>query len=53
MRQDKDIYGHAVEWERYDTGSKIGFLKATVAYALQREELKEEFTDFIKSLDIK
>jgi UTP--glucose-1-phosphate uridylyltransferase len=52
MRQEKDIYGVNIEWARYDTGSKIGFLKATVAYALKNKEVKNEFIDFIKTLNI-
>ena len=52
MRQEKDIYWVNIAWERYDTWSKIGFLKATIAYALKHEEVKDEFTDFIKKLNI-
>jgi len=52
MRKQKDIYGLNIKWTRYDTGSKIGFLKAVVAYALKRDDLKDEFIDYIKSLDI-
>jgi UTP--glucose-1-phosphate uridylyltransferase len=33
----------------YDCGDKIGFLKATVDIALEREDLKEEFMEFLKS----
>ena len=40
MRQDKkDIYWLSVHWDRYDAWSKLGFLKATVSYALKRDEL--------------
>ncbi len=53
MRRQRDIYGEAIEWDRYDTGSKIGFLKATVAYALKNDELREEFSEFLKELKIK
>jgi UTP--glucose-1-phosphate uridylyltransferase len=52
MRQEKDIYGVNIVWDRYDSGSKIGFLKATVAYALKHDEVWEEFKDFIKKLRI-
>lgn len=40
---------HAVEMEgtRYDTGDKLGFLKATVDYALEREDLGEELRKFL------
>ena len=33
----------------YDTGSKAGYLKANLDYALEREELKEELTTYIKT----
>ncbi|MDD3646700.1 MAG: UTP--glucose-1-phosphate uridylyltransferase [Candidatus Gracilibacteria bacterium] len=52
MRSQKDIYGVDIKGVRYDTGSKLGFLKAVVAYALKRDDLKNEFKDFLKSLDI-
>lgn len=52
MRQEKDIYGVEIQWKRYDTGSKIGFLKATLAYWLQNEEVAEELKAYIKTLKI-
>lgn len=52
MRKQKDIYGVTIDGERYDTWSKIWFLKAIVAFALKRDDLKDEFRDFLKSLDI-
>jgi len=52
MRQSEDIYGLEVEWTRYDAGSKLGFLKASIGYALKRSDLKDELKEFIKSLDI-
>ena len=33
--------------DRYDCGSKAGYLQATVAFALARADLKDEFHDFI------
>lgn len=52
MRKDKDIYWVNIKWTRYDTWSKIWFLKAVVSYALKREDLKKEFKKFLKELDI-
>jgi UTP--glucose-1-phosphate uridylyltransferase len=37
-----------VEGTRYDTGSKIGYLKACIWYALKENELREELLDFMK-----
>lgn len=52
MRKDKDIYWVKIKGDRYDTWSKIGFLKAVVNYALKRDDLKEDFKKYLKSLDI-
>ncbi len=52
MRKDKDIYWVKIKWDRYDTGSKIGFLKAIFAYALKRDDLKDELKSFIKWMNI-
>ncbi len=38
------------EGERYDMGSRLGFLKANVEYALRDEELAEELKKYLKSL---
>ena len=35
---------------RYDVGDKLGFLEATVEYALRREELKDKFTAYLKGI---
>ncbi|MFP4078971.1 MAG: UTP--glucose-1-phosphate uridylyltransferase GalU [Candidatus Izemoplasmataceae bacterium] len=35
---------------RYDVGNRIGFLKATVEFALRREDLKDDFEAYLKSL---
>jgi UTP--glucose-1-phosphate uridylyltransferase len=50
MQKDRDIYGLEVEWVRYDTGSKIGYLKACIAYAMKDQELNEEIKEFIKTI---
>lgn len=52
MRQQKDIYWVSIIWDRYDIGSKIWFLKATVAYWLKNDEIKDELTNYLKSLKI-
>jgi UTP--glucose-1-phosphate uridylyltransferase len=45
---------YAVEFEgkRYDTGDKLGFLKATVEFALARPDLAAEFRAYLKSLNL-
>jgi len=47
-RDGGKVYGYAFEGKRYDCGSKAGFLKATIAFALEREDLKDDLADFIK-----
>lgn len=44
------IYAYDFIGRRYDVGDKMGFLKATVEFAMKREDLKEEFSEYIKSL---
>jgi len=50
MQKHRDIYGLEVEWTRYDTGAKTGYLKACIAYALKHDDLRDEILDFIKTL---
>lgn len=38
--------------KRYDVGDKLGFLKATVEYALRRPDLGDQFRDYLKSLSL-
>lgn len=44
------MYAYKFEGRRYDVGDKLGFLEATVEFALQREELKEKFMKYLLSL---
>ena len=55
MRQllkHEKIYGYRFEGRRHDTGDKLGFLKATVEFALKREDLGGPFRDWLESLDV-
>ncbi len=49
MMEKEDVYALAFEGKRYDIGDKLGFLKATVDFALQREGLKEDFRKFLET----
>jgi len=44
------VYACSVEGERYDCGSKLGWLQANVAFALKNKEFKNEFKKFLKSV---
>ncbi|MGL5346117.1 MAG: UTP--glucose-1-phosphate uridylyltransferase GalU [Peptostreptococcaceae bacterium] len=43
------IYAYNFEGRRYDVGDKLGFLEATVDFALKRPELRDDFMTFLKS----
>ncbi|HEX6907162.1 MAG TPA: UTP--glucose-1-phosphate uridylyltransferase GalU [Terriglobales bacterium] len=51
LRQEK-IYGYVAEGKRHDTGDKLGFLKATVEFALKRPDLGQEFRAWLKQLEL-
>ncbi|MFK7780002.1 MAG: UTP--glucose-1-phosphate uridylyltransferase [Candidatus Gracilibacteria bacterium] len=53
MIKKQDIFGVDIKGVRYDTGSKIGYLKAVINYALKRDELKGELLKYLKGLDLK
>jgi UTP--glucose-1-phosphate uridylyltransferase len=44
------IHAYRFEGKRYDAGDKLGFLKATVEFALKREDLGKEFAEYLRSL---
>ena len=44
------MYAYDFEGRRYDVGDKLGFLQATVEYALRKEELRDGFIDYLKTI---
>ncbi|HET9164883.1 MAG TPA: UTP--glucose-1-phosphate uridylyltransferase GalU [Candidatus Angelobacter sp.] len=46
------IYGYTFEGKRHDAGDKLGFLKATVEFALKRPDLGPEFAEYLRGLKI-
>ena len=46
----RPVYGFKFKGKRYDCGSKIGYLKATVDFALKHKELKNEFKKHLKEV---
>lgn len=50
LSNEEAMYAYDFEGERYDVGNKIGFLKATVEFALRRNDLKDEFMEYLKSI---
>ncbi|MDD2480978.1 MAG: UTP--glucose-1-phosphate uridylyltransferase GalU [Lutispora sp.] len=50
LRKKQPIYAYNFEGKRYDVGNKLGFLKATVDFALKREDLEKEFMTYLEEL---
>ncbi|MBU2992255.1 UTP--glucose-1-phosphate uridylyltransferase GalU [Octadecabacter sp. 1_MG-2023] len=50
LKNDRDVFGYRFRGQRFDCGSKAGFLQATVAFGLAREELKDEFGSYLSEL---
>ena len=50
-REDgEEVYGFRFQGQRFDCGSKAGFLQATVAFALARDELRDELWNYISDV---
>jgi len=50
IENSENVYGFRFRGQRFDCGSKAGFLQATVAFAMAREDLRDEFTDFLTDM---
>ena len=50
LLKSRPIYACEVDGVRHDTGNKLGFLKASVYFALKRPELAGPFRDYLKTL---
>ncbi len=50
-RDSAPIYGYRFEGMRHDAGNKLGFLKATVEFALKREDLGGPFREYLKGAE--
>ena len=51
LKKEK-IYGFTFEGKRHDAGDKLGFLKATVEFALKRADLGGDFRAYLKTLEL-
>jgi UTP-glucose-1-phosphate uridylyltransferase len=49
---EEAVYAYRFTGKRYDCGSKLGYLQATVEYALGHESLGKDFRQYLKNLDI-
>lgn len=52
LLKSRPIYGYKFKGTRYDAGNKLGFLKATVEFALKRKDLGEAFRKYLLSLKL-
>jgi len=50
LNRRQAIYGHQFSGRRYDVGDRLGYLKAIVEMALEREDLKENFKEYLKTI---
>jgi UTP--glucose-1-phosphate uridylyltransferase len=48
--RERKIFGCEFTGDRYDIGDKFGFVRATVAYALKRKDLRDKLIEYLKSL---
>jgi UTP--glucose-1-phosphate uridylyltransferase len=51
LKQEK-MYAYVYEGKRHDTGDKLGFLKATVEFALKREDLGGPMKEYLRGLKL-
>jgi UTP--glucose-1-phosphate uridylyltransferase len=52
LKDQRPLYGYRFEGVRHDAGNKLGFLKATVEFALKRKDLGGPFREYLKSLKL-
>jgi len=52
LMQEQDVYGYAFEGRRYDAGTTMGWLEASVELAMQRQDIGSEFRRYLRGLDL-
>src|SRR6187431_1363805 len=52
LAERRPVYAYRFEGRRHDAGNKLGFLKATVEFALKRDDLGGPFREYLKSFDL-
>jgi UTP--glucose-1-phosphate uridylyltransferase len=52
LKENRPLYGYQFEGVRHDAGNKLGFLKATVEFALKRDDLGGPFREYLKTLKL-
>jgi UTP--glucose-1-phosphate uridylyltransferase len=52
LLETEKVYGYTFDGIRHDAGDKFGMLKATVDFALKREDMGAQFREYLKSLSL-
>jgi UTP--glucose-1-phosphate uridylyltransferase len=52
LMEEQEVYGYAFEGTRYDAGTTMGWLRASVELALGRPDIGAEFGEYLRSLDL-
>jgi UTP--glucose-1-phosphate uridylyltransferase len=52
LKEQRDLFGYRFEGIRHDAGNKMGFLKATVEFALKREDLGGPLKEYLRGLKL-
>ena len=50
MAHRETVYAYTFQGKRYDTGDKLGYLQAMMEYALRRDDLKDEFAEYLRHI---
>lgn len=50
LARTRKVYGYEFEGEHYDIGDKLGFVRATVAFALKRPDLEGQLKEYLRSI---
>ena len=50
LAKEEAMYAYNFKGKRYDVGNKLGYLEATIEYALQREDLRDDFKAYLNTL---
>jgi len=50
IEEGRNVYGYRFDGQRFDCGSKAGFLQATVSFALARTDLRDELSAYLHTI---
>ncbi|WP_406944694.1 UTP--glucose-1-phosphate uridylyltransferase GalU [Halobacillus sp. SY10] len=50
LNADQPVYGYEFEGERFDVGDQIGFIKTTLAIAMERDEMRDDVLELMKEV---